>query len=110
MGQAIVYCSRCNAQLREADFQKGSAVKAEHKTYCLKCLPEGVVPNSPEKSSDSNPIRKRSGTSLSMAPAPQKEPPRPVLIWALGLAMGVIVLILALFLFSGPSSRPSPAP
>src|SRR5204863_4889875 len=47
MGQAIVYCSSCNAQLRDSDFTKGAAFKIEHKVYCKKCLPADFAPPPP---------------------------------------------------------------
>jgi len=64
MGQAIVYCSGCNAQLRDTDFAKGAAFKIEHKITCRKCLPAGFIP----PPSDRTPAPKRHGI---MTPATQ---------------------------------------
>jgi len=56
MGQAIVYCSGCNAQLRDTDFAKGAAFKIEHKITCRKCLRPDSFPRRPIEP------RRRSGT------------------------------------------------
>jgi hypothetical protein len=102
MGQAIVYCTRCNAQLRSTDFDKGSAVKVDHKSYCLKCLPDGVTPPPTEKP------RKRSNatTSINIVPPEPAEPPKPARIWVAVVAIGIVVVIVAILM----SSKPEPAP
>src|SRR5258705_7470390 len=102
MGQAIVYCTRCNAQLRSTDFEKGSAVKIEHKTFCRKCLPDGVTPPPAEKP------RKRSNatTSISIQPPKPPEPPKPARIWVTGVAAVIIVVIIAILM----NSKPPPVP
>lgn len=40
MGQAIVYCSRCNTRLLETDFEKGKASFVERIPFCSPCLRE----------------------------------------------------------------------
>ncbi|HEV3026112.1 MAG TPA: hypothetical protein VG457_00985, partial [Planctomycetota bacterium] len=42
MGQEIVYCSRCQTQLRTADFEKGVGVHLEGQAYCKKCARDAV--------------------------------------------------------------------
>src|SRR5882672_3033784 len=94
MGQAIVYCSKCNAQLRSTDFAKGTAVKLEHKTYCRNCLPDGVVPPPIEKPAPESSSKKRGHhtTSISVQPPRPAEAPKPVLVWVAGLATGFVLV------------------
>ena len=111
MGQAIVYCAGCNAQLRDTDFAKGAAYKIEHKVLCKKCLPAGFVPPTP--SSDRLPTLKRHGvTTTAGLKAVRVETPKspPTLAWVGGIATGIIIVLVAFVVFSGNSPRPSAAP
>jgi len=42
MGQEILYCSKCQTQLRSADFEKGTAVHLEGQAHCKKCARDAV--------------------------------------------------------------------
>jgi len=110
MGQAIVYCAGCNAQLRDTDFAKGAAFKIEHKVFCRKCLPAGVVP--PPPPSDRLPPPKRHGvTTTAGLKAVKVETPKstPSLVWVGGLATGILVVLVGIVFFSGPSPKPPAA-
>src|SRR5262245_38264762 len=57
MGQAIVYCSNCSAQLRGADFETKKAFKVDEHIFCAKCCreimghePDAAVTSSSAKS------------------------------------------------------------
>jgi len=111
MGQAIVYCAGCNAQLRDTDFAKGAAYKIEHKVLCKKCLPAGFVP--PPPPSDRLPAPKRHGvTTTSGLKAVHVEIPKspPTLAWVAGLATGIVAVLIGVVLFSGDPPRPAAAP
>lgn len=116
MGQAIVYCTRCNAQLRSTDFEKGSAVKSENQNYCRKCLPEGALPDARERPATEKDLRKRGHgtTSIRMIAPPPKveEAKKPLLLGIAGAAAGVVVVLLAAVLFSrtDPPRPPPPGP
>ena len=39
MGHAILYCSGCSTQLREPDFDRGTALKFDGRVFCTACAP-----------------------------------------------------------------------
>lgn len=108
MGQAIVYCTNCNAQLRSTDFEKGSAVKFENQNYCLKCLPKGAVPDAHERPLNESSLRKRGHgtTSIRLIAQPAAAAPaqKPVLLWSLVGGAVVIVLLLGAMMASRPET------
>lgn len=42
MGQEILYCSKCQTQLRSADFDKQKAYRLHNSVFCLKCARDSV--------------------------------------------------------------------
>ncbi|HVR82976.1 MAG TPA: LamG domain-containing protein [Planctomycetota bacterium] len=42
MGQEILYCSKCQTQLRSADFENEKAYRLHNSVYCYKCARENV--------------------------------------------------------------------
>jgi hypothetical protein len=48
MGQEILYCSKCQTQLRSADFDKQKAYRLHQSVYCLKCARDSVHALPPE--------------------------------------------------------------
>lgn len=117
MGQAIVYCSNCSAQLRGSDFDARKAFKVDDLNFCLKCYQEvvGSVPPPPPAPSLSAstknripvPVKSPHGTtSVSIVPAPQDPSSNATLYGILG-AIGFGVLLLLGFVMSGGSERPA---
>lgn len=49
MGQEIIYCSRCQEQLRSADFEKDKAFRVDGTACCSKCFPELLKSLAPDK-------------------------------------------------------------
>jgi hypothetical protein len=48
MGQEILYCSKCQVQLRSADFEKQKAYRLHNSVYCAKCARESIHSLPPE--------------------------------------------------------------
>ena len=48
MGQEILYCSKCQTQLRSADFEKEKAYRLHNSVFCHKCARESVRSLPPE--------------------------------------------------------------
>jgi hypothetical protein len=48
MGQEILYCSKCQTQLRSADFEKEKAYRLHNSVFCTKCARESVRSLPPE--------------------------------------------------------------
>src|SRR5579864_8220589 len=48
MGQEILYCSKCQTQLRSADFEKEKAYRLHNSVFCYKCARESVHSLPPE--------------------------------------------------------------
>src|SRR6185503_10314941 len=119
MGQAIVYCSNCSAQLRGSDFDARKAFKVDDLNFCLKCYQEVVgsapppPPSLPTASTKNRiPVPTKSAhstTGIPIAPPPQVESGNGTLYGILG-AVGVVIFLLMAFAMSGGSSRPAPAP
>jgi hypothetical protein len=107
MGQAIVYCAVCNAQLRETDFAKSAAFKFEHKVYCKKCVPANFAPPLIDRPAA---LKRHGVTTTSGLRAVKAETPRshPKLIWVAGLLTGSLGVLAALVLFSSRSTPPAP--
>ncbi|HVE39855.1 MAG TPA: LamG domain-containing protein [Planctomycetota bacterium] len=106
MGHAIYYCSSCSMQLRDPDFEKGTAFRADGRVYCKTCAPEDVRAKAPVP--ERKPELISPGTSRIMyavpPPAGRKPLPTPLLI-AGGIGLLVLLLAGGLLLGSG-SSRP----
>src|SRR5436189_3326405 len=117
MGHAILYCSSCSMQLREPDFEKGAAFRADGRAYCKACAPEEVRsrPPVPER----RPEMLSPGTSRIMYVAPPSgsgtgaKPGRTAILIAAGI--GIMGLLLAAVSFLGQTphraaSEPAPPP
>ena len=81
MGQAIVYCARCQKRILESDLDKGSAYQVEHQTYCGPCaclvaaeLPDSQRKNLLDKMSQS--VSKRQSSSTDRPPTEGATPSR----------------------------------
>lgn len=138
MGQEILYCAKCQSQLRSAQFEKRTALRFEGQAWCLACA-EASIPTLPpdaavrlgreiellKNPTAPKPVSLGSSSRLSTVP-----PPRPAAsasknrVWgvaAVGLALAVI-LGLMIGLRSGgartelsqtstpPSEAPPPRP
>ncbi len=124
MGQAIVYCSNCSAQLRGADFEARKAFKVEDLTFCAKCCRE-ILGHEPDVASappastkfklppapaGSRPSHQTSRISVPPPPPPapvQSSGSMPVILGAVGV--GVVAILIALAASSG-SDRPASTP
>jgi len=49
MGKAITYCNTCQTQIREADFERGTAFRIEDRAYCQKCSGEALKSKAPRR-------------------------------------------------------------
>src|SRR6185436_13807571 len=104
MGQAIVYCSNCSAQLRGSDFDARKAFKVDDLNFCAKCYQEVVgsdPPPPPPPASTKNkipvPAKSHSTTRIDIAapPAPA-EGGNGTLYGVLG-AVGVAIVLVLFF-------------
>ena len=99
MGQAIVYCSNCSAQLRGSDFDARKAFRVDDLNFCAKCCREvlGSEPapapahHAPLKASSTNRIAVVSHAPL---PAPPEQSGSMTGILA---AVGLIATLLPAF-------------
>jgi hypothetical protein len=120
MGREILYCSSCQTQLREADFQKDRAFRIQNRAYCAGCAKGQIASLTPEqmkallrKVADP-PTPASRAAAMTPRPVSSSKMPRalprsggsgPAVAIALGSAALVVLLWLAL---SG--SRPAPTP
>jgi hypothetical protein len=124
MGQAIVYCSNCSAQIRTADFDARKAFKVDDLNFCAKCYREVVGSEPP-------PPPPLTASSKTKIPAPQKAYDHTSQIALatlpagpdgggstglfIGLGVAVVALLIAVAAMSGGERRtvaraPAPAP
>jgi hypothetical protein len=119
MGQAILYCCRCQTQLRSQDFEKGKAFRLDDKVCCLNCTPEVMkslpkaaakgVPQPvpppgpvPAKASDSRRIALPTSTPPQLSRAYVREPQsRPLALYAALGVGGTALLVGMLWLLGG---------
>src|SRR5262245_51036245 len=93
MGHEILYCSRCQVQLRGADFEKGRAFRAGALSFCRACAPAeavAAVPLSPVTPKPRPALREstpRSGTSFEAPPPASRS-------WVARAVVGGILAIL----------------
>jgi hypothetical protein len=120
MGQAIVYCSNCSAQLRGSDFDARKAFKVDDLNFCAKCYQEVVgspPPPPPPPASTKNKIPVPSKNSHSTSRIAIALPPQPapgeggsgMMYGALG-AIGVAIVLVMVFMTSGGRERPAAPP
>src|ERR1041384_5171845 len=113
MGQAIVYCSNCSAQLRGSDFDARKAFKVDDLNFCAKCYQEVVgsdPPPPPPPASTKNripvPAKSHSTPRIDLA-TPSTAPAEGgngTLYGVLG-ALGVAIVLVLVFAMSGGSER-----
>src|SRR5688572_6905393 len=107
MGHAILYCASCSMQLREPDFEKGLAFRAEGRAFCKKCAPEEVRARAPVVERKPDLI---SSTRISVVPPPvasgSGRTTVPLVVGGVALVVG---LLAAVFWLNGtPPRAPSP--
>jgi hypothetical protein len=127
MGQEILYCSHCQCRLRSSDFDKGEALRVDHRPYCSRCIAE--LPSEISRKKIEQALKQAEGLKLlSKTPAratpgiPMLPPPKTSKILRAGetnnhgmtliLSFGALcAIIIGLLLWSsGGSSRPEPLP
>src|SRR6185503_12840269 len=97
MGNAILYCVGCSMQLRETDFDRGAAFRADARAWCKACAPEEVRSQPPpadrKRMGETNPIKIlpiSSTRKISIVTAEEPPSSKPLII------IGVVVAGLAL--------------
>jgi len=112
MGKAITYCNRCQNQIREADFDRGSAFRIEDRAYCQACSGEALKSLPPEKVGALLKEIASRGRKAAAAPppptptAPPAPPKPPVLLIAGGVAGVLVVVAVLIFALSGSKEPP----
>ncbi|HEX7901475.1 MAG TPA: hypothetical protein VF950_27195 [Planctomycetota bacterium] len=123
MGQEIVYCSRCQIQLRGRDFEKGAAFRIDALACCLKCAPDVMksLPNAavqdllkqmaaPRTShSETSRIMTLSTSTTKTAHAGRRtraSSPSGIYVAA---GVGLVIVVLLIVAVSS-SAKPAPAP
>ena len=112
MGHAISYCAACNTQLRDPDFEKGTAFRAEGRVFCAKCAPEEIKSRPPEKKPDLSStarIKMPAPSSRRMEAVPSENQGTKVVLFAAAGVVG-IGLIALLAMSGGSSPRPAAEP
>src|SRR6185436_13395130 len=118
MGQAIVYCSNCSAQLRGPDFDARKAFMVDDLNFCAKCYQEvvGSDPPPPPASTKNKipaaPKGSHSTSRIAIALPPQPAPGEGgngMMYGALG-AIGLAVVLVMFFMTSGGRERAIPTP
>jgi hypothetical protein len=128
MGQEIVYCSRCQKQLRGRDFEKGAAYRLDALTCCQACAPEVMksLPaasmqemlrqiHAPQNAPPTVESRSRlpslsSSSSARVSAAAHAGSGSPVGLIVAGVVVAVIVLVLVLSVASSPKPTKESAP
>ncbi len=126
MGQEIVYCSRCQIQLRGRDFDKGAAFRLDSLACCLKCAPDVMkslpnaavqellkqmaAPRTPSHSETSRIMTLSSSTAkvTHVGRRPRSSAPSGMIAAAaVGLVI-VVLLVVAIASSAKPASAPAP--
>jgi hypothetical protein len=120
MGQAIVYCSKCSAQLRGADFESGRAFRVADLSVCRKCYREVVGHEPPAIAKPPTPAvkptpptsRSNATTRIGIVPPSAAPAPKNTAIYAIFAAVGIVVLgiFLAMAFSGGSGEYPAPRP
>src|SRR6516225_1724128 len=118
MGQAIVYCSKCSAQLRGVDFESGRAFRVDDLSVCKKCYREVVGHEPPSIAKPATAAvkptpptsRSHATTRIGIVPPSPAPAPRNTAIYAFSAAVGVAVLglVLAMAFSGGSGEHPAP--
>jgi hypothetical protein len=120
MGQAIVYCSKCSAQLRWSDFESGRAFKVDDLSICKKCYREVVgheppaVAKLPTPAVKPAPATSRSHATerIGIVPPPRALAPKSTGTYAIFGTVGIAVvgIFLAMAFSGGSGERRAPRP
>lgn len=113
MGHEIVYCAKCQSQLRGTDFEKGKAVRKEAQVYCSGCAPAELL--APDPPPLPVPIKPGSSGRIPHLGLPSKPARRSVasqsrgslVLIGLGAAGIVIGLVVVLAVAAGGPSPPA---
>src|SRR5262245_2293339 len=104
MGQEIVYCCRCQIQLRGKDFEKGAAFHVGGQVCCKGCVAEvsGTLPGTPVQPPEK--AHPHSHSSTSQIPRVAGTSPEPTSTgWIPVLALVGVIGAVLLFVFAGGS-------
>jgi len=120
MGNAILYCGGCNLQLRESDFDRGAAFRADARAWCKACAPEEIRSQPPpaerKRMGETSPIKltQSSTRKISTVPDPPESSSKALLY--IGGGVGLLALLAIVVLMGGGGnstprrSAESPAP
>ncbi len=118
MGREILYCTSCQTQLRESDFEKDRAFRIQNRPYCVDCAQGQIASLTPEQMKAL--LRKIADPSMTPAkplprPISSSKTPRPPAARSAGpgLAVGFTVGAAAILVIAGlalSSGRPAPPP
>ncbi|RPH35768.1 MAG: hypothetical protein EHM91_16810, partial [Planctomycetota bacterium] len=114
MGQAIVYCSNCSAQLRGSDFESRKAFKVDDLNFCAKCCREVLgsepspAPAAPNPKLGSTARMSVVHHSAPPAPPPERSGATVGIVAAVGI--GVVIVIIIVLMSGGEDRRPAPPP
>lgn len=67
MGQEILYCAGCGAQLRGPDFEKGRAFKDLRDAWCSKCAPADLRRTSERAAKSASEVRRKTSSGIHEA-------------------------------------------
>ncbi len=127
MGQEIVYCSRCQIQLRGKDFEKGAAFRLDALACCLKCAPEVMksLPNEAvqlllkQMASPRTPSHSETSRIITLSTSTTKTPhagrrtrssaPSGI-VAAAAVGLVIVVLLAVAVASSAKPAKPPPAP
>lgn len=114
MGNAILYCTGCSSQLRESDFEKGAAFRADARAWCKTCAPAEVRSQPlPKRLNDSNSMQKVNLSStrrMEIVPPTPESPSSKTVLYVAGGVVAVGLLALAAMFGGGSPPRPAPEP
>ncbi|HEX7898598.1 MAG TPA: hypothetical protein VF950_12610 [Planctomycetota bacterium] len=120
MGREILYCTGCQTQLRETDFEKDRAFRIQNRAYCVVCAQSQLTSLSPDQMKAL--LRKVADPSTAPAtaravarPSSSSKTPRPPVARSggSGLLVGFLVgagALLVIVWLAMSSGRPQPPP
>lgn len=120
MGQEVLYCAKCNIQIRGADTGKAGVYRVQQSAYCDRCVRD-VVTSLPSKELKAILTTRETPRSPSPAVRPARStatasaaPPHSIrtMAWALGggLAIAAVAVVAVVIVISASSSPPVQAP
>jgi hypothetical protein len=96
MGYAILYCSGCSTQLREPDFEKGAAFRADGRVYCKACATDEIRSRAVAPERKSEPPSPATSRIAHVAPPPGNAPSLKPVTMALLIGGGLVIMTLLL--------------